>query len=175
MLLKFTKFILSTCVVLSFSCRNHTISTDPYYPNYGITRIDLERNGWELNAQDYGVCAFNQEYEMLQVAFYFSTDDDCTVAGGQEIYVSLNYPHSYQYVSDLQDFTLLDEELLLTEIDSILHTFDSKRVSDLAVITSCRLQFSGENSAGKRMDWDVNFCFDRNSLSAYASLKDDEH
>ena len=162
--------LLLIIIPIIHSCEYSKVSVDPHYPNVGITVGDLKKNGWELTTVDHGICVYSKINYSQNLVFYLDTNDTCELVNSQEIYITLNYTHKYEMETLELNGRPINEKDLRSEIDSILHKFNAKVITDLNFITPCRFKFLSENENGVKIEWSLNLCQEKNTISSYYEL-----
>ena len=144
------------------------VDLNPYNPNIGITVKELEQSGWQLTTADDGVCVYKNQDVSTKLVFYMEMHDDCKTVVSQQLYIDL-YPEGEDTPQPGNTaFEITDE--LNKHIDSILITYNSRRISNFDRSGPCSLEFIGENEEKKKLEWDINNCYDRIILSTYSEL-----
>ncbi len=163
-------FFISIITIFLYSCKNRKVNIDPHYPNFEITVKDLKKNGWEISTMDDGVCVYSKRNFKPYLVFYLDINEDCEIVRSQEFYIVLNYPYQYKYETLQDNDKPINENELVSEIDSILSTFNAKKKSKFKFISSCRFTFLSENIDGMEIEWSLNLCRKVNKISSYFEL-----
>jgi hypothetical protein len=140
------------------------VDLNPYNPNIGITVKELEQSGWQLTTADDGVCVYKNQDVNPKLVFYMDMQEDCKTVLSQELYIDLDYEQEQAGA----DFEVTKE--ISNKIDSILSSYNSRRISDFERAAPCVLKFTGENEKNKKVEWDIMNCYDKITLTTYSEL-----
>ncbi len=145
----------------TYGCSQKKVSLDPHYPNIGITRKTLEKNGWVLTSGiEGGVCVFESKVKYPQMIFYGSTREDCAKINSQDFSIQLEYFHEYRFETILpnEDFEIMRKDELLLEIHKILKRYDATLIGQLEKINPCLIQLYSKNQEDNKIKWHINLC-----------------